>query len=280
MTDLIIFLGLTTLGIIILYPFYNSVLVSLTPQHVYVKNPLLIWPKEITLNAYKFVFSNSQLLQGLKVTTIITILGVTYNMFLTVCMAYVLTKPVPGRKIMFYAIIFTMYFKGGLIPFYLVVRGLGLMDTIWAMILPSGIVIFYMVVIKRFFEEIPEELSESARIDGANDITILFKIILPLSLPVLATFSLYYGVQRWNEWWFGMLFIKSVDKQPLQLVLRKIIQDASSLAVELPTSIQFEVYSEGLKMASIVVTMVPIMCLYPFLQKYFVKGLSVGAVKG
>ena len=152
------------------------------------------------------------------------------------------------------------------------------MDSIWSMIIPTGISFMYMTVIKQNFESIPAELEESAKIDGASDIRILGTIYLPLSLPTLATFVLYYGVERWNEWWNGMLFIKDVDKQPLQLILRNIIMNAASVADG--SAIDAVVFGDGVKMASILIAMFPIMCLYPFLQRFFIGGLTVGAVKG
>ncbi len=281
-TDIVIGLFLTLFGIMIVYPFYNAVLVSVVPQHVYVKTPFMLYPSEITLDAYKFVFGNGALINGLKVTVYILIFGVVYNMLLTVLMAYALTKPLPGKKIIMGLIIFTLYFNGGLIPYYLLMGDIGLMNKIGSMILPTGFTVLYMLVIKSFFEDLPQELEESAKIDGANDFTILFRIILPLSLPILATFSLYYCVERWNEWWNGMLFIQSAGKRPLQLILRTIVQDASDMlsgAAAMDASRDQKVFADGIKMASVIVTMFPVMCLYPFLQKYFVKGLTIGAVK-
>jgi ABC-type sugar transport system, permease component len=171
-----------------------------------------------------------------------------------------------------------MYFSGGMIPSYLLIKNLGLMDSLLSMILPTGVSFSYMIIIRKNFETIPKELEESASLDGAGHIRILFEIMLPLSLPVLATFALYYSVERWNEWWNGMLYIKSVGKQPLQLVLRNIIMDASSVSDG--TATDAIVFGDGVKMASMVLSMIPIMCVYPFLQKYFVSGLTSGAVKG
>jgi len=280
--DVVLGIILTIFGIIVLYPFYNALLVSLVPQHVYVKTPFMFFPKEISFDSYKFVFSNDALMGGVKVTVIVLIFGVLYNMLLTALTAYAMTKAIPGKKFIMYCIIFTMYFGGGLIPFYLLIKDLGLMNNIAAMILPTGFNAVYMIIIKSFFEDLPIELEESAKIDGANDLVVLFKIILPLSLPILATFSLYYSVERWNEWWNGMLFIRSIDKQPLQLVLRTIVQDASEFidqASASQASNEVTIFADGIKMASIIATMMPVMCLFPFLQKYFVKGLTVGAVK-
>ena len=217
----------------------------------------------------------------MKVTLLITIIGVIYNMLLTVSLAYGFSKEFPGKKLFMMMIVFTMYFSGGLIPFYLLIKDLKLVDNIFSMILPSGVSIMYMTVIRQNFESLPAELEESARIDGAGDLTILFRILLPLSVPILVTFALYYGVERWNEWYNGMLFIRSFDKRPLQLVLRGIIQTTGQAMVTNELE-QYNItpFSEGIKMACVVVTMTPIMLVYPFIQKYFVSGMTVGAVKG
>lgn len=276
--DIFLIVFLAILALLILYPFYNAILISIISEKEYITTPILLFPKDVTFDAYKYLFKEGSLFNGMIVTLFVTIVGIMYNMFLTVLCSYILTKAFPGRKILSYAIVFTMYFGGGLIPEYLLIKNIGLMDSVFSMILPTGITFMYMVVIRRHFENIPKSLEESARIDGASDIVILFKVILPLSLPILATFALYYGVDRWNEWWNGMLYIRSVEKQPLQLVLRNMIQNASDFTGE-STGIEMKSFSEGMKMASTVITMLPIMFLYPFLQKYFIAGLTVGAVK-
>jgi len=201
-------------------------------------------------------------------------------MLITILTSYALTKDIPGRKFINYLILFTMFFSGGLIPYYLLIKNLGLINNILVMVLPMGFNIMYMIVLRSFFNDIPDALEESAKIDGANDFIILFKIILPLSLPILATLSLYYGVNRWNEWYHGMLFINSSDIMPLQLVLRNIVQDANKFLQGNTAAVaNVRTFSEGIKMASVVTTMFPIMMLYPFLQRYFLTGLTLGAVK-
>ncbi|PTW00859.1 carbohydrate ABC transporter membrane protein 2 (CUT1 family) [Halanaerobium saccharolyticum] len=278
--DIIILILLTIFGLAVLYPFYNAILVSLVPQHVYAESPFMLWPDEITLDAYKQVFNDQTLINGMKTTVIVTFLGTVYNMLITILTSYALTKDIPGRKFINYLILFTMFFSGGLIPYYLLIKNLGLINNILVMVLPMGFNIMYMIVLRSFFNDIPDALEESAKIDGANDFIILFKIILPLSLPILATLSLYYGVNRWNEWYHGMLFITSPDIMPLQLVLRNIVQDASKfLQGNTAAMANVETFSEGIQMASVVTTMFPIMMLYPFLQRYFLSGLTLGAVK-
>lgn len=276
--DLIIYGVLLVYGLMIIYPFYNAVLVSLVPRGIYLRNPFMLYPLQVTFNSYQYVLSRPSILNGFKTTGIIMIVGVLYNMVLTTTVAYALSKPIPGRKIFNLIIIFTVYFSGGLVPFYILIREVGLMDSISSMILPTGFSVFYMIVIRSFFMELPAELEESAKIDGANDITIFFRIILPLSLPILATFTLYYAVERWNEWWNAMLFIRSPEKFPLQYVIRTIVMEESS-DISSSAMDHMQTFSQGVRMASIIVCMLPVMCLYPFLQKYFIRGLTVGAIK-
>ena len=279
--DYILIVFLTVFALLILYPFYNSVCVSLVSQADYIKTRFMLYPRNITFESYFLVFKNGSIFDGMKVTLIITLVGVLYNMLLTVSLAYGFSKEFPGKKLFMMMIVFTMYFSGGLIPFYLLIKDLKLVDNIFSMILPSGVSIMYMTVIRQNFESLPVELEESARIDGANDLTILFRILLPLSVPILVTFALYYGVERWNEWYNGMLFIRSFEKRPLQLVLRGIIQTTGQAMVTNELE-QYNItpFSEGIKMACVVVTMTPIILVYPFIQKYFVSGMTVGAVKG
>ena len=279
--DYAIMAFLALFALLILYPFYNSVCVSLVSQADYIKTRFMLYPKNVTFESYFVVFKNGSIFDGMKVTLLITIIGVIYNMLLTVSLAYGFSKEFPGKKLFMMMIVSTMYFSGGLIPFYLLIKDLKLVDNIFSMILPSGVSIMYMTVIRQNFESLPAELEESARIDGAGDLTILFRILLPLSVPILVTFALYYGVERWNEWYNGMLFIRSFDKRPLQLVLRGIIQTTGQAMVTNELE-QYNItpFSEGIKMACVVVTMTPIMLVYPFIQKYFVSGMTVGAVKG
>lgn len=279
--DIFVVVFLTVWGLIIFFPFYNAVLISFVPQEVYIKTPFMLYPKALTFEYYKFVLSSPTLISGFKVTLIVVVLGVLYNMFLTVTTAYALSRPkLPGKGVIMKLIVFTMYFSGGLVPFYMLIRDLALIDKIGAMIIPMGINTFYMLIVRSYFQGLPIELEESAKIDGANEFIILFRIILPLSLPVLATFFLFYTVDRWNEWFNAMLFMKSIKKLPLQYTLRLILANISTLQSRMLTSEStLQNFSEGIKMACIVIIMTPVMILYPFVQKYFMKGLLIGAIK-
>ncbi len=281
LVDVTIIAVMVMLLLIILYPFYNSVMISLVSQKEYLMSDFLVYPKNITFDAYKYVFTSVSLLDGLKVTFLVVIFGTIYCMFLTTALAYGLTKPFPGHKVVMQLIIFTMYFSGGLIPSYLLISRLGMIDNLAVLIVPAGISVFYMIVIKNFFQNLPIELEEAAKIDGANEIVIFLKIILPLSLPVLATFGLFYAVDHWNSWFSGMMYIKSADKRPLQLVLKSILAtiDAVRNPAAAQSGLKAKVFGDGVKMASVMITMLPVMAIYPFLQKYFMKGILLGAIK-
>ncbi len=267
-------------ALLIIYPFYSSVLTSIVPYSVAIRNSFLLYPKGIDLSSYEFIFSWGTLWYGFRTTIIVVILGVAYNLFLTVTLSYVLSKPIPGRKIVNTMIVFTMFFQGGLIPGYLLIKNLGLIDHYGAMFLPMGINIMNMMIMRTYFQGVPEELSEAAKLDGAGEYTILLRIALPLSKPMLATIGLYYGVDRWNEWYNGMLFMRSVEKWPLQLHIRNMIQSVTSIVDQIPEAIRPTAYPAGIQMAGILVTIFPIAIIYPFLQRYFVKGLTLGGVKG
>ena len=279
--DFILLFLLTVLALLILYPFYNAFLVSIVPNTIYMRyKGLMLWPPALTIEAYEFTFKSSLIWTGYRNSILITVFGTIYNMVLTILCAYALIKPIPGGKFIRFAIVFTMYFSGGLIPYYLLIRDIKLMDTLWSMVLPTGINIMYMLIISNYFKSLPPALEESAKIDGATDLRILWSIILPLSLPLLATFTLYYAVERWNEWYNAMLFVKSVSKWPLQNVLRTIINDVNMMATQnIPGQAKPDIQGDAIKMSSIIVAMAPIMCLYPFLQRYFLSGLTLGAVK-
>ena len=280
--DIIVYMVLLVLALFIIYPFYNCLLVSLVTSKEYVNTPFMLIPRQPTLNSYLYVFSNKAILNGFFVTFIVVTVGVVYNMILSLATAYALSrKGYPGHGIIINLIIFTMYFSGGLVPYYLLMRDLHLINNVFSMVFPVGINTFYMIVMMNYFRTLPKELEESAKADGANDITVLLKIMLPISLPIIATFVLFYSVDRWNEWWNGMLFIKTDNKRPLQLVLRSIINVSADATLSEAASSYFmrDMFADGIKMASVIVTMMPIMCVYPFLQKYFMKGLLIGAIK-
>lgn len=267
--------------LIVLYPFYNVIITSFMTQKEYLKSDFVLFPKEITFDAYKQVFANKRILTGYKSTLLIVLLGVPYNMFLTVTLAYALSKKrFPGKRFFEYFVIFTMYFAGGTIPSYLLIKDLGLMGSYGAVILESGVSVYYMILLRNYFMGIPDSLEEAAKLDGANDLQIMLKVHLPMSTPILATIFLFFLVDRWNTWYSAMLYLNDAEKWPLQLVLRQIVSIATATDASKMQMLNLkENFGIGVQMASVVVTMAPIMIAFPFLQKYFIQGLSVGAVK-
>lgn len=271
------------IGLLMLFPLWNVIVISLTDYRDYVADPLMLYPKKISLEAYQYIFSNDDLITALKVTVYITLVGTIGSMFCSITGAYALSKKkMPGRNIFLTLILFTMFFNGGIVPNFLLVRNLGIYDTLGALIWPTMINTWYLIIMKNYFGGLPEALEESARIDGANDLKILFRIILPISMPIIATFTLFYGVDHWNEWWNAMMFINDTRKYPLQLVLRNLIVKnfaSASMATSYAQDSAEFVAKENIKMATAVVAIVPITVVYPFLQKYFAKGVMIGAIK-
>ncbi len=276
--DWILFAILLIYALLIIYPFYNAFLISISPEEVYYNTKFLIWPKSIVFDNYLAVFENAQLIDGFKVTLMLLVVGTTYQLIFTVITGYALSRSKwLGKNFVMNMIIVTMFFGGGLVPYFKLIESIGLYDSLWVMIIPGAIDTYNMLLMRNYFASLPVEMEESAKIDGANDVQIFLKVYLPMSLPMLATVGLFFAVGNWNSWYNGMLFIVTAKYQPLQLVLRNIIATASS-SIEVPGGLK--TYGQGLTMAVTLVTILPMMCFYPFVQKYFVKGLVVGAVKG
>lgn len=271
------------ISLVMLFPLWNVIVISLTDYREYVMNPLMLFPKQISWEAYNYIFSNDELLLALRVSVLTTLSGTAISMAVSVACAYALSKRhMPGRNLFLTLILFTMFFNGGIIPNFLLIKDLGMYDTFWALILPNAINTWYLIIMKNYFANLPEALEESARIDGANDLIILFRIVLPISMPIIATFLLFYGVDRWNEWWSAMMYINDTKKYPLQLMLRNLIVmnfSSASMATSYAQDNASFVAKENIKMATAVVAVVPIAVVYPFLQKYFAKGVMVGAIK-
>jgi putative aldouronate transport system permease protein len=275
--DVVILIILILYVLAIIFPFYNAFVISISSEHAYYNSTLLLWPQEVTFEAYQTVFTNSAMWNGFGITMILLVFGTAYQLFFTVITGYALSRDKWfGKNFVMNMILVTMFFGGGLVPYYYLITSLGLYNTIWVMIIPGAVDTFNMLLMRNYFASLPKELEESARIDGANDVQVFLKVYLPLSLPMLATVGLFFAVGNWNSWYNAMLFIEDSSLKPLQLVLREMIASISS-SVESPTT---KTYSEGLVMASIFFTIVPMMCFYPFLQKFFVKGIVVGAIKG
>ena len=275
------------LMLIMIFPFWTVVVTSFITAGEFYANPIILWPRHATTTAYEFIFANDRLLRSFSVSIFVTVVGTIFYLIVTSALAYGMSKPtLPGRKFFIIILTITMFFSGGLVPYYLLIRSLGLMNTIWCLILPGGVVIWDFIVMKSFFNQLPAELEESAKIDGAGGILIFFRIVIPLSMPLIATFSLFSAVRLWNSWFDAMIFIRDRDLQPLQLVLRQMIVGAGmppeimnmiAARASVPSEVVFE---EGLKMAIVTVAIIPILLIYPWLQKYFEKGVMIGSIKG
>lgn len=273
---------LTLLMVVCVYPIWYVLMASVSDSNKLMAHTgLLLKPLEFTLSAYKKVFENPMIIRGYGNTLIILVVGLTFNMVMTSLGAYFLSrKNVLFKKPIMMFIVFTMFFEGGIIPFYLNLKDLHLTNTLWGLIIPFMIQTRNMIILRTAFSSIPESLIEAARIDGAGHITILTKIVLPLSKAMLAVILLYYGVHIWNSWFWASSILRDRELYPLQVILREILlqNDMSSMAIGGDAGTQ-DAVSMSIRYATIVVATVPILCVYPFLQKHFTKGTMAGAVK-
>ena len=281
--DGVIICFFSILALLTLYPFYNVLIVSLSNTTATASHMPYIFPYVIDLTGYKTILNDINFIKSLGVSLFVTIVGSTVNMFLSVTGAYVLSKKhLFGRQFMMGMILFTMLFNGGLVPTYLTVKNLHLINSIWSMILPAAISTYYLIIMKNYFMNLPAGLIEAAKIDGAGEWTILWKIAIPISKPFMATFLLFYSVERWNEWYNALLYISEKSLAPLQIYLRDILismnTQLTAQAQQMLNSSQ-KISATSVQMAAIMVTAVPIICVYPVLQKYFVNGVMVGGLK-
>lgn len=280
---MILYLVFGLVALITIYPFYNVLIVSLSNTLASATYSPYLYPHVVDFTGYKTIMQDTYFYKSLGTTLFVTVVGTTLNMVFSVTAAYVLSrKRLIGRKFFLSAILFTMLFSGGLIPTYLVVSGMGLDNSIWSMIFPSMISTYYLIIMKNYFVGLPASLEEAARIDGANEFVVMTRIFIPISKPFMATFLLFYAVERWNEWWNAYLYISDKNIKPLQIYLRDVLVNFNSqLATQAQSmmSSHSRVYVQSIQMATIIITMLPILCVYPFVQKYFVKGVLVGSVK-
>ncbi|MBE1440728.1 MULTISPECIES: carbohydrate ABC transporter permease [unclassified Paenibacillus] len=271
------------LGILTILPFLYVIAGSFATEAELTGRAFFLIPKTFSLSGYQFIFSSDTLFRSILVSIYVTVMGTAVNLIFTVTMAYALArKDLMGRNTILNLVLFSMLFSGGMIPTYLVVKNLGLLDSYWALMLPGAISAFNLIVVKNFFQEMPPGLEEAARIDGCTELGVLWRIVLPLSKPVLATFGLFYAVGHWNNFFTALLYINDPDKWPLQVMLRQLVMlsqgnigDMSQLD---PTFVQPP--EQTIKMAVIVVGTIPILLVYPFLQKHFAKGVLIGSIKG
>jgi putative aldouronate transport system permease protein len=280
--DAVNYAVLTFFALACVFPFVYVLVFSFTPYEDYLAHPLRFIPERPTLQAYSQILRMRLLQTGYINTIIISICGTALNLFLLCISAYPLSKKnLKGRGIIMSLIIFTMFFSGGMIPMYSLIRSLKLMNTYWALILPGAISTYNLILMRNFISGIPDSLEESAIIDGANEIVVLFKIILPLSMPAIFTFLLFHAVGYWNSYFDSVLYITRRNMWPLMLVLRELVIEGGDMAAEGMINDPDRLAQPfTLQMAAIIITVLPILLVYPFIQRYFMKGMLLGSVKG
>ncbi|WP_141431008.1 carbohydrate ABC transporter permease [Bacillus sp. 03113] len=280
----IVYMSLIMVALIIVYPLIYVLSASLSNPTLIARGEIWLFPKEFTFSSYAKVFQNHEMMIGYRNTVFYTVFGTAINIILTIMIAYPLSrKDFYGRNMIMFFIVFTMFFSGGMIPSYLLVKNLGMLNTVWAVVIPGAVSVYNVIVMRTFFQSIPEELKESAELDGCSNIQYLLYILLPLSKPIIAVMILFYGVSHWNGFFEALIYLTDRDKFPLQLFLREMLiqEDMAGMANYSDSSISdFMMKVEGLKYAVVIIASLPMLILYPFLQKYFVKGVMIGALKG
>ncbi|ACT03870.1 carbohydrate ABC transporter permease [Paenibacillus sp. JDR-2] len=281
-SDIVIMIIVGAAMLICLIPFLHIIAVSLSAKQEIISDRVTIFPRGWDWESYRIVFQDARMLKSMGLTIILTTVFTAVSMIMSICAAYPLTKTqLKGRSVFMMIIVFTMFFSGGLIPEYLLVKQLGLLDNMFSLILPGMISAFNLIILRSFFTSIPASLEESAYLDGSSHIGTLLRIVLPLSLPVLATLSLFYAVSRWNGFMDALFYISNSEMYPIQLKLYQVVMN--SMVTDLTAqegAAASEVVPEGLKAASIMFATLPILVVYPWLQRYFVSGVMIGAVKG
>lgn len=283
------YIVLTLLGLICILPFINLLAISFSAKEAVIANEVIFWPVGFSVNSYHFILKNSQFIKSLLISVERTVPGVIINTILVILTAYPLSKSVQDfklRNVFSWFFVLTILFNGGLIPTYLVVKYTGLLNSIWALILPGAVNVFNMLVVMNFMRSLPKELEEAAYIDGAGHIQVLLKVILPVCTPTIATVILFAFVNHWNSWFDGMIYMNTVDKYPLQSYLQTVIinaesffRNASNTSSEIANYVKL-VNARTTSAAQLFLAMTPILCIYPFLQRYFTTGLVMGSVKG
>ncbi|MBD2845021.1 carbohydrate ABC transporter permease [Paenibacillus sp. IB182496] len=275
----------TLLGVTTLYPFIHVLSVSLSSPSEAMRPGVHLWPKALTLDAYVHAVRLNGIWIGFANTIYRTVIGTLLSVFVMSLGAYALSKKhLPHRSAYTMLVVVTMFFSGGLIPMFLLMKGIGLYDTRWALIIPGLFNTFYMLIMRNFFMSIPGELEESAKMDGAGDFRVLFQLVLPLSKPILATISLWLAVHHWNEWFNGLIYIQDQSKVVLQIYLRRLIVENNDSDVqflmEQATGSMAQIVPETIKAAVLMIGTIPILLIFPFIQKHFVKGIMLGSIKG
>lgn len=281
--DITVYVVAIILFVIVLYPLIFVLSASFSSPTAVISGKMVLWPVDFTLKAYSEVFHNHDVWTGYRNTLIYTTLGTVVNLILTTLAAYPLSRrDLPGRNIMMFAITFTMFFQGGLIPTFLIVKDLHMVNTLWALIVPTAITTYNLIVMRTYFQtNIPWEMQEAAMVDGSSNIRILWSIILPLSKPIIAVMVLFYAVSHWNAYFNALIYLRDRGLYPLQLILREIlISNQSALLGDSSDMMDSIMLAETMKYALIIIASIPVLVLYPFAQRHFVKGVMIGSVKG
>lgn len=275
--NFILYAVLTAAFLVCLLPLLYVISVSITPYSEVLRNGgFILIPRRITLEAYEIFWRDGQMLKSFGVTIFITVVGTALNIVLTLLLAYPLSKrELPGSRFFMLYVLFTMLFSGGIVPKYLIVKNLGLIDSLWSLIFPIAIAPYNVILMRTFFHALPEELFEASLIDGAGETRTLVSIAIPLALPSIMTNVMFYGVMHWNTFMSALLYITDQTKQPLQVLLYSILKGSEAV-----DAVDYTAPTETLKMAAVVLTALPIVIVYPFIQKYFTQGMLVGAIKG
>ncbi|TLS51058.1 carbohydrate ABC transporter permease [Paenibacillus antri] len=282
---IIIYAVLSVILLVVLYPLVFVASASISNPLTVLRGEMWLFPKELSFVGYERIFANREILTGYGNTILYTALGTSLNLIMTVLASYPLSrKDFAGRHAITAFIVFTMFFSGGLIPTYLLVKNLGLVNTMWALIVPGAVSVWNIIIMRTFFQtSIPNEIQESAAIDGCSNFQTLWRIVLPLSMPIIAVMILFYGVGHWNSYFNALIYLNDRELYPLQLFLREILikSEVDQMAGSMNASTQtYLMEAEAIKYAIVLVANVPVLLLYPFLQKYFVKGMMIGALKG
>lgn len=290
--DMINMVLLTLMMAVILYPLYFIVIASISSPAAVNSGQVLLFPKGATLEGYKYVLKDNLIWKGYANTIILTVTGTLVNMFLTVTCAYALSKShLPFIKFIMFAMTFTMFFSGGIIPTYLLVSGMGMRDSIWSLILPTAVSVYNVILMRTYFmNSVPDEIIQAAKIDGCSEIKALAAVVLPHSKPILVTIALFYGVGHWNQFFQALIYISDKDRFPLQLVLRNMLLMGNNAMTSMLSGgmsgenakymAELMKQIEILKYAVIIVSVLPVLIVYPFLQKFFMKGIMMGSLKG
>lgn len=280
--DALNIMALALVAAVMLFPFLYIFSVSFSSLSEYLRRDVIIIPQQFVLDAYRYILGSMAFKRSLVISAGITVVGTLVNLLLTTTMAYALSRPIYGQRVIMLLVLFTLLFSAGLVPTYLVVKATRLIDSYWALILPVAISPFNLIVMRQFFLALPEELLDAAVIDGANELQIFWHIILPISKPALAAIGLFYAVGHWNNYFSALLYLNDSEKWPIQVVLRQIVilnQPTAALGQD-QQLLEHQPPPETIQMAAILLSTVPILIVYPFLQRYFAKGVLLGSVKG